>query len=101
MTMPMLVSPPLVAVCSAIETAGAGEMGGSTAGAAGPLTTVLPMSASGASTAAAAGINSRGAATLSLLSTLTTQRSLFGDTVGVSGLSYLATDVANSVALLI
>ncbi|MDG4667961.1 PE domain-containing protein [Mycobacterium sp. 236(2023)] len=91
----MGVNPALLALQSAIESSGVGTQFASTAGAAPVVCAVLPPGGDGASAAAAAGLCARGAAAVAMLSEITTGRALFADTVAVSGISYVAQDVAN------
>jgi hypothetical protein len=93
------VDAPLLGLSSAIQGAGAGSMAGTTAGAAPEVTAVLPPGGDAASAAAAAGLSARGAATIAMLTELTTGHALFADTVGVSGVSYAAQDSISQVAL--
>lgn len=99
MTSPLLVNSPLLAAAAAFEDSGAATMGGTMAGAAGPVTGVLPPGAEDASAAAAAAFVAHGAATDALLSQLTTIRGLFAGTVGASGAAYAATDAINEATL--
>ena len=88
MTMPMLINAPMVAGASAIEDAGAATMGGTMAGAAGPVTAVLPPGGEDSSAAAEA-----------MLTQLTVIRTLFAQTMGTSGVAYAATDALNEATL--
>jgi PE family len=99
MTLPMMVVSPLLAAASAVEDAGAATMGGTMAGAAGPVTGVLPPGAEDASAAAAAAFVARGAATDALLAQLTTIRALFAQTIATSGAAYAASDAINEATL--
>ena len=99
MTMPMLINAPMVAGASAIEDAGAATMGGTMAGAAGPVTAVLPPGGEDASATAAAAFVARGAATEAMLTQLTLIRALFAQTMGASGVAYAATDAINEATL--
>ena len=101
MTVPIGVNPAVLALSSAVETAGAASMAGAALGAAPTMTTVLPPGADAASAAAAAGLNARGAAALGVLADLTAVRALFADTVGVNGVSYAAADAINQASLAI
>jgi hypothetical protein len=93
------VDPALLGLSSAIQGATAGAMAGTTAGAAPEVTMVLPPGGDAASAAAAGGLSARGAATVAMLTALTTGHGLFADTVGVSGISYSAQDAIQQVAL--
>jgi hypothetical protein len=75
MTGPVLVNAPLVAMASAVETSGAATMAGTSAGAAGPVTAILPPGAEDASAAAAAGFVARGAETMAMMTQLGALRS--------------------------
>jgi hypothetical protein len=100
MTSPlMLINSPLLAMASATENAGAATMGGTMAGAAGPVTAILPPGAEDASAAAAAAFAARGAETEAVLAQLTTVRALFAETVGTSGVAYTAMDAINEATL--
>ena len=100
MTSPvMLINSPLLAMAAATESAGAATMGGTMAGAAGPVTAILPPGAEDASAAAAAAFAARGAETEAVLAQLTTVRALFAETVASSGVAYVAMDAMNEATL--
>jgi hypothetical protein len=89
----------VLAASAAAENAGAGSMLAAM-GAAAPLTcAVLPPSGDAPGAMAAAGLNARGAATQAMMTELAGMRSLFGDTIGVNGASYAATDAIGSTIL--
>jgi hypothetical protein len=99
MTSPLLINAPALGVASAVENAGAATMAGTGAGAAGPVTAILPPGAEDASAAAAAAFGARGAETMAMLTQLTTVRALFANTIATSGAAYLATDAINDATL--
>lgn len=89
----------VLAASAAAENAGAGSMLGAM-GTAAPLTcAVLPPSGDAPGAMAAAGLNARGAATQGLMTELSAMRELFGQTIGVNGASYAATDAIGSTIL--
>ena len=93
------VDPALLAASAGVENAGAASMAGSM-GAAGPLVcSVLPPGADSVSAAAAAALNTRGAATEAMMSQLTAMRALFGDTVAANGVSSAAVDTVGKAIL--
>ncbi|KMO69791.1 PE domain-containing protein [Mycolicibacterium chlorophenolicum] len=97
----MLINAPVVAGSAAVEDAGAATMGGTMAGAAGPVTAVLPPGAEDASAAAAAAFIARGAETEAMLTQLTTVRALFAQTMASSAAGYTAVDAINEATLAI
>lgn len=99
MTVPLLINAPVLAAASATEGAGAATMGGTMAGAAVPVTAVLPPGAEDASVAAAAAFVARGAETEAMLAQLTVVRTLFAQTIAASGVGYAACDATNEAAL--
>lgn len=99
MTAPIGIDAPLVATAAAVETAGAGTMAGTMAGAAGPMCAVVGPGVEDASIEGAAGFVARGAETGALMAQLTTVRSLFAATMASSGLAYEATDALNQAVL--
>jgi hypothetical protein len=102
MTSPlMLINAPVVAGSAAVEDAGAATMSGTMAGAAGPVTAVLPPGAEDASAAAAAAFSARGAETVAMLTQLTTVRALFAQTMASSAAGYTAVDGINEATLAI
>lgn len=101
MTAPMGIDAPVVAAAAATETAGAGTMAGTSAGAAAPMMAVVGPGVDDASIEAAAGFVARGAETDALMAQLTTVRGLFAETMAASGLAYTATDALNQAALAI
>jgi hypothetical protein len=101
MTAPIGVDAPMVGTAAAVETAGAGTMAGTAAGAAGPMSAVVGPGAEDASIQAAVGFAARGAETDALLAQLTTVRSLFAATMASSGVAYEATDLLNQASLII
>ena len=72
---------------------------GTMAGAAGPVTAILPPGAEDASAAAAAAFVARGAETEAVLAQLTAIRAMFAETVGASGVAYTAMDGINEATL--
>jgi PE family len=101
MTAPIGVDAPMVGTAAAVETAGAGTMAGTSAGAAAPMSAVVGPGVEDASIAAAAGFAARGAETDALMAQLTTVRSLFAATMASSGVAYEATDLLNQASLII
>jgi hypothetical protein len=95
----MLINAPLVAGAAATEDSGVATMGGTMAGAAGPVTAVLPPGAEDASAAAAAAFVARGAETEAVLAQLTAVRGLFAQTMAASGAAYTAIDGINEATL--
>jgi hypothetical protein len=89
----------MVATASAVETAGAGTMLGTTAGATEPVCGVLPPGADDASIGAGTAFAARGAETTALMAQLTLVRNLFAATMASSGVAYEATDALNEAAL--
>lgn len=101
MSSPLLIAAPVLAGASATEEGGAATMGGTMAGAAGPVTAVLPPGGEDASALAAAGFAAHGAATDAMLTQLTLVRSLFAQTIASSGAAYTAIDAVNEASLVI
>lgn len=102
MTSPfMMINAPVLAGAAATEEAGSATMGATMAGAAGPVTAILPPGAEDASAAAAAAFVARGAETEAMLAQLTAVRSMFAGTVGASGVAYTAMDALNEATLAI
>ena len=101
MTSPLLINAPAVGVASAIENAGTATMAGTGAGAAAPVTAILPPGAEDASAMAAAAFSARGAETMAMLSQLVMVRGLFAETMGTSAAAYVATDTINQATLAI
>lgn len=101
MSAPIGIDAPLVATAAAVETAGAGTMAGTSAGAAAPMSAVVGPGLEDASIEAAAGFAARGAETSAVMAQLTMVRSLFAATMASSGLAYEATDALNQAALII
>ena len=99
MTVPIGVDPALLGLSAAVENAGASSMAGASGAAAPEFSAVLPPGADGASVAAGEGLNARGAATMGLMSDLTTVRSLFADTIGMNGVGYAGVDLINQATL--
>jgi hypothetical protein len=97
--MTVLVNAPLLGMASGIENAGAATMAGTSAGAAAPVSAVLPPGAEDASVAAAAAFQARAAETLAILSQLTVVRGLFANTIGTSAFAYLTTDAINEATV--
>jgi hypothetical protein len=95
----MLINAPVVAAASATEDAGVATMGGTMAGAAGPVTAILPPGAEDASAMAAAAFAARGAETAAVLAQLTAVRGLFAATMASSGVAYTAMDAFNEATL--
>jgi hypothetical protein len=98
-TIPLMVNSPLLAMASAVESSGAATMGATMAGAAVPVTGVLPPGAEDASVAAAAAFVAHGATTDAVLTQLTVIRSLFAQTIASSGAAYAAADALNEATL--
>src|ERR1700754_1656803 len=96
---PLLINAPKVGVASGIENAGSGTMAGTGAGAAGPVTAILPPGAEDASALAAAVFGARGTETMAMLTQLVMVRGLFAETMGTSAAAYVATDVINDATL--
>ena len=93
------VDPAMLAASAGAESAGAASMAAAM-GSAGPLVcSVLPPGGDVPSAAAAAGLNARGAATEAMMAELVGMRALFGDTIGVNGVSYAATDTIGQAIL--
>jgi hypothetical protein len=99
MTVPLLINAPLLGMASGVENAGAATMAGTSAGAAGPVTAVLPPGAEDASAAAAAAFVARGAEAMAMMAQLTVVRGLFAETIATSAAGYLATDAINESTL--
>ncbi len=100
MTSPlMLINAPVVAGSAATEDAGAATMGGTMAGAAVPVTAILPPGAEDASAAAAAAFIARAAECEAILTQLTTVRGLFAQTMAASAAGYTAIDAVNEATL--
>jgi len=95
----ILVNPALLGMSAAVETAGTSAMAGAAGGAAPTITAVMPPGADGASVAASAGLNARGAAAMALMANLTAVRGMFATNVGVNGVSYAAMDAVNEASL--
>jgi hypothetical protein len=93
------VDPALLGASAGVENAGAASMAGAM-GAAAPLVCgVQPMGADVPSLTAAEALNARGAATEAMMTQLATMRGLFGDTIGVNGVSYAAVDSTSKAIL--
>ncbi len=99
MTSPLMAAAPILAASSGFESAGAATMAGTMAGAAEPVTAIIPPGADDASIAAAAGTTARGVEMIAALTQLSTVRELFGATIGASGAAYTATDVIGAAIL--
>ena len=95
----MLINAPVVAGSAAVEDAGAATMGATMAGAAGPVTAILPPGAEDASAAAAAAFIARGAEAQALLTQLVVVRTLFAQTMASGAACYTAVDVINEATL--
>ncbi len=93
------VDPAVLAASAGVENAGAATMASVMASAAPLVCSVLPPGGDTVSAAAAAGLNARGAATEAMMTELTAMRALFGDTIGVNGVSYAATDTIGQAIL--
>jgi hypothetical protein len=93
------VDPAVLAASAGVENAGAATMASAMASAAPLVCSVLPPRGDTVSAAAAAGLNARGAATEAMMTELTAMRALFGDTIGVNGVSYAATDMIGQAIL--
>lgn len=74
-------------------------MGGTMAGAAGPVSAILPPGAEDASAAAAAAFVARGAETEAVLAQLTAVRAMFAQTMASSAAAYAASDAVNEATL--
>lgn len=94
------VDPAVLAMSAGIENAGAASMAAATAASA-PMCTVVPPGTDAPSAAAAGGLNARGAATQAMMSELVAMRALFGDTVGVNGVSYAAVDAVSQATMMV
>jgi hypothetical protein len=99
MTVPIGVSPELLGLSSAMETAGAGTMAGATGATAPEMTCILPPGNDAASIAAADALMVRGGAAVGMMSDLTTVRGLFAATIGANGAGYAAVDAINQATL--
>jgi hypothetical protein len=97
-TLPIGVDPALLGMSAGVENAGAASMAAAAGAAAPEIIAVLPPGADAVSAAAAAALNARGAATTAAMSEFIAMRGLFADTMGVSGVSYAATETANTIA---
>jgi hypothetical protein len=97
----MMINAPVLAGAAATEDAGAATMGATMAGAAAPVTAILPPGAEDASAAAVAAFAARGAETEAMLGQLTAVRAMFAQTVGASGVAYTAMDAINEATLAI
>ncbi len=95
----MLINAPVVAGSAATEDAGAATMGGTMAGAAVPVTAILPPGAEDASAAAAAAFIARGAECEAILAQLTTVRAMFAQTMAAGAAGYTAMDAINEATL--
>ena len=93
------VDPAMLVVSAGVENAGAESMAAAM-GSAGPLVcSVLPPGGDTVSAAAVAGMDARGVATEAMMAQLVAMRALFGDTIGVNGASYAATDTIGQAIL--
>jgi hypothetical protein len=93
------VDPAMLAASAGVENAGAASMAAAM-GSSGPLLcSVLPPGGDTVSAAASAGLNARGAVTEAMMAQLVAMRALFGDTIGVNGVSYAATDTIGQAIL--
>jgi hypothetical protein len=90
---------PTLGMQAATETAGVSTMAGVDGAAAAVTCAVLPPSIDDAGVALAAAINARGAATQAMMAQLMATRAMYAATVGVSGISYTATDVVTQTTL--
>jgi hypothetical protein len=93
------VDPALLGASAGVESAGAASMSAAM-GAAAPLVCgVLPPGGDVPSMTAAEALNARGAATEAMMTELSGMRALFGDTIGVNGVSYAAVDSTSKAIL--
>lgn len=99
MSSPLLINAPLLALQAAAEAAGSATMTGAMAGAAGPVTAVMPPSVDDIGAALSAGFAARGAETEAMLTQLAMVRGLFAGTVASSGVAYSAMDAINQAAV--
>jgi hypothetical protein len=74
-------------------------MGGTMAGAAVPVSAILPPGSEDASAAVQAGFTARGVETTAMVAQLAVIRQLFAATMGASGAAYAATDAVNEATL--
>lgn len=101
MSMPIMVNSPLLAASAAFEEGGAATMGGTMAGAAVPVSAILPPGSEDASAAVSAGFAARGAETSAMVAQLAVIRQLFSSTMAAGGAAYAATEVVNEATLAI
>jgi hypothetical protein len=99
MTSPVTVLAPALAMQAATESAGVATMAGADGAAAALTCAVLPPSIDDCGVALAAAVNARGAATQAMMAQLMAARAAYAATVGVSGVSYTATDVVTETML--
>jgi hypothetical protein len=99
MTVPIGVSPELLGLSSAIETAGAATMAGTTGATAPEMTCVVPPGSDAASIAASDALVLRGTAAVGMMADLTTVRGLFAAAIGANGAGYAAVDAVNQAML--
>jgi hypothetical protein len=99
MSMPIMINSPLLAASAAFEEGGAATMGGTMAGAAVPVSAILPPGSEDASAAVQAGFTARGVETTAMVAQLAVIRQLFAATMGASGAAYAATDAVNEATL--
>ena len=92
------VDPAILAAAASSETGGAATMAGATAGAAGPISAVVPPGADDVSVRAAAALIARGAATTGILAEYIAMRQLFAGAIGSSGVTYSAVEGINMAA---
>jgi hypothetical protein len=95
----MLINAPVVAGSAATEAGGAATMGGTMAGAAAPISAIMPPGAEDASAAAVAAFVARGAETAAMMAQLSMVRGLFASTMATSAAGYTAVDLINEATL--
>jgi hypothetical protein len=101
MSMPIMVSSPLLAASAAFEEGGSATMGGVMAGAQAPVTAILPPGSEDASAAVQAGFAARGVETGAMVAQLAVIRQLFSATMASGAAAYTASDVANEATLIV
>lgn len=99
MSMPIMVNTPLLAASAGFEEGGAATMGATMAGAAVPVTAILPPGSEDASVAVQAGFTARGAQTAAMVAQLAVIRQLLSATMAAGGAAYAATDAVNEATL--
>lgn len=99
MSMPIMINSPLLAASAAFEEGGAATMGGTMAGAAVPVSAILPPGSEDASVAVQAGFTARGVETTAMVAQLAVIRQLFASTMTAGSAAYAATDAVNEATL--